>query len=195
MLWLLFHNWRATRADQPAVQRAPDLVSLAAAALLPVWWLRPAFAPRPGGDAPTQTEQVARRLEEAAAMAREAAEMQAAAERLERDLSVLSRRRHSGSLAASLLSSVPFFEAEEKAEVEKLPSKRATTDALTDPTLLLEPYLGWVQARTHHATPCMCACMWCACACACARESMRVCVRIRGCVLGCVHPCMLTVRR
>ena len=106
MLWMLLQNWRATRAEQPAVQRAPGLMSLAAAALLPIWWLRPALVPRPdlrtadqrapGGFvhscAPTQAALVADRAKKMAATAREAAELQAAAEQLEKDLSVLRRR-------------------------------------------------------------------------------------------------------
>ena len=41
---------------------------------------------------------------------------------------------------------VPFVEVEEKAdEVDKAPKHHSATEALTDPTLLLEPYLGWVQ--------------------------------------------------
>ena len=37
------------------------------------------------------------------------------------------------------------MKVDEKADEYKEPSKRAKTDVLTDPTILLEPYLGWVQ--------------------------------------------------
>ena len=114
LLWLLLHNWRAGRVDQPAVQRAPGLSSLLAAALLPIWWQRPMVAPRPDlrapdqrapggfGGAPTQTALVARRAEEAASAAADKAELQEAAERMEKELK--RRRRPSGLLGAVRLT-------------------------------------------------------------------------------------------
>ena len=44
-----------------------------------------------------------------------------------------------------LLWQVPFVKVDGKAQDDKEPAKRDATDVLTDPTLLLEPYLGWVQ--------------------------------------------------
>ena len=44
-----------------------------------------------------------------------------------------------------LLWQVPFVKVDEKAQDDKEPAKHDATDVLTDPTLLLEPYLGWVQ--------------------------------------------------
>ena len=116
MLWLLLHNWRAERADQPAVQRAPGLSSLLAAALLPIWWQRPTIVPRPDlrapdqrapggfGGAPTQAALVARRAEEAASAAADKAELQEAAERMEKELQGAIRRRLSGLLGAVRLT-------------------------------------------------------------------------------------------
>ena len=149
LLWLLLHNWRAERVDQPAVQRAPGLSSLIAAALLPIWWQRPMVVPRPDlrapdqrapggfGGAPTQAALVARRAEEAASAAAEKAQLQEAAELMEKELHAANRRRPSGLLGA--------VKVNEKAQEDKEPTKRDATDVLTDPTLLLEPYLGWVQ--------------------------------------------------
>ena len=149
LLWLLLHNWRTGRVDQPAVQRAPSLVSLLGAALLPIWWQRPVVVPRPdlrpadqrapGGSsgAATQAALVARRAEEAAAAAADKAELQEAAERMEKEL---KRTRKELKRASSGLQL-----ADRKAQDDNEPTKRDATEVLTDPTLLLEPYLGWVQ--------------------------------------------------
>ena len=149
LLWLLLHNWRTGRVDQPAVQRAPSLVSLLGAALLPIWWQRPVVVPRPdlrpadqrapggSGGAATQAALVARRSEEAAAAAADKAELQEAAERMEKELKRTRKELKRTSSGLQL--------ADGKAQDDNEPTKRDATEVLTDPTLLLEPYLGWVQ--------------------------------------------------